>query len=520
MDLSNKIKKRFIALAVSQVITLPSYSAILTVDSALDDNGFGCTLREAVVSINTALLQDGCLNSGGDFSTADTINFNLTSLSPRIISLNDAQGGALTVTNNSNMTINGTVNSNLTITSDGNDRILYVEDGSVEMNNLTISGGSAVLGGGIYVNNSSSLSLTNVTISDNDGGGIFVRDSSSVSLLNSTVLSNLGAGIISRGLDSYRAPGFPPPNYTTLTLTNSVVSDNLSTGISSSYASVSLTNSVISGNSGFGVSAEDESTVEITSSTISDNSSNGIRATGAGYQTSGPLGGTFSSVEMINSTLSGNGSSGASVFYGAIDITNSTISNNFGIGVVALRGGLISLSNSIVSGNLSPSSREILALYLGTVSGNSSNILGDYSGLSSEMFVYDSPFAPPIPTLPGPSDLNAAYDGNFASPLSLILNPLADNGCEQLAGASSSAVCVKTHALAPNSIALNFADELVCGVGTTINVDQRGVPRNDERCDIGSFEGAVEPFTDNSEDVDSMYYTSPLKNGKTLTIPL
>ncbi|MCP4046737.1 MAG: hypothetical protein GY732_12215, partial [Gammaproteobacteria bacterium] len=208
-----------------------------------------CTLREAVVTVNTGTDTSNMENTAGCFvngtlGPTDTITFNNT-LSGSTIALTQALD---LVIDNSNvdLTIDGLGQDSLTIDGGGNSRVFYISFATVSINSLTISGGSTSgNGGGIYARSSSSVSLANSTVSNNSasyGGGIFAW-SSSVSLANSTVSNN---------------------------------SASFGGGISAHNSSVSLANSTVSNNSasnwGGGIYANIGSSVSLANSTVSNNS--------------------------------------------------------------------------------------------------------------------------------------------------------------------------------------------------------------------------------------------------------
>jgi hypothetical protein len=100
----------------------------------------------------------------------------------------------------------------------GQGSVLNIASGAtVTVNTLAITGGKAVLGGGIFVNTGSSLTLNNGTVSgnaaifgsDGNGGGIF--SNGAVTLNDSTVSGNtavaVGGGIYSQGNGSVTLNG-------------------------------------------------------------------------------------------------------------------------------------------------------------------------------------------------------------------------------------------------------------------------------------------------------------------------
>jgi uncharacterized repeat protein (TIGR01451 family) len=147
--------------------------------------------------------------------------------------------------------------------------------GVLTVDRLTLMGGSAFVGGGIYT--TGTVTLTNSTVSNNTasngvgGGGIF-NTNGTVTLTDSTVSNNTasigGGGIFNNG--------------GTVTLTNSTISGNSEVGsalggfgggIDNASGSVTLTNSTVSGNtasrSGGGIAISDS--VTVASSIVSGN---------------------------------------------------------------------------------------------------------------------------------------------------------------------------------------------------------------------------------------------------------
>ena len=154
----------------------------------------------------------------------------------------------------------------------------------VSVTGLTITGGNAKAGGGIY----------------EEGGTLTVADST----VTGNTASYGGGGIYIE--------------YGTLTLTNSTVSDNAGGGICNEEGALTLTNSTISGNSaslGGGIEGE----AVITNSTISGNTASdwggGIFA--------------FGGLSITNSVVTGNEAYyGGGIFGGSFTLVTSTVSGN------------------------------------------------------------------------------------------------------------------------------------------------------------------------------------------------
>lgn len=200
-------------LSVSPHNRVASAHNSIVVNSATDDRGSGCTLREAIEAANTDNAVGGCTAGNGN----DTITF-----APAL--------------NGRTITLAGT---HLSLTS-----TLSIDGGGV----ITISGNNA--SGVISVGQSISVTLTGLTIRDGTGfevgpfvyGGGIYGDGSVITIINSTVALNtarIGGGIFGS-------------RYSSLTIINSTVTSNTAThqggGISVFQSDITLTNSNIEAN--------------------------------------------------------------------------------------------------------------------------------------------------------------------------------------------------------------------------------------------------------------------------------
>ncbi|MCP3908727.1 MAG: hypothetical protein GY712_12010 [Oceanicoccus sp.] len=264
-------------------------------------------------------------------------------------------------------------------------------------------------------------------------------------------------------------------------------------------SSVSLANSTVSYNSGSygggGITAN-SSSVSLANSTVSNNSAN----------FGGGIFAYSSSVSLANSTVSNNSTSswggGIIVDNSSVSLANSTVSYNStstkGGGIYARLSSSVSLANSIISGNTAGTDGdEIFSSGFGSVSTLTTahnNLFGHSSLTLTDAFTNFTP---------GATDINATSGGDNIALSSILNTTLANNGCQQKAGAPSTAACVQTHALVSGSPAIDGADEAVC-----LGTDQRGKPRKDgmmmpiktttgniavvnlgdDYCDIGSVE--------------------------------
>ncbi len=211
-----------LALAVTLALAAGSAQAatISVTDSGDSGTGSTCTLRQAIVSMNSQTLQAGCVNSGAGFGSNDTIQFDPTVTS---VSLSGTQ---LSVTSGTSLTLQG---SGQTIDANNNSRVLKVESATLTLSSLTLTGGryNRGGGGGMYAF-FSTVTLTDSTVSGNSapfderaaghGGGVLAVHST-VTLADSTVSGN-SAGYHGGGVYA---------NSSTVTLTDSTVSGNSAT---------------------------------------------------------------------------------------------------------------------------------------------------------------------------------------------------------------------------------------------------------------------------------------------------
>ncbi len=118
--------------------------------------------------------------------------------SPRTITLT---GGPLVLTNPAMTTIRGPGEKLLTIRGNGKSRVFDIEGGSLTLSGLTVSGGNAELGGGLF--NTGELVLDHVSIRGNsahEGGGLF--NDGKATLRDVTITRNdaaVGGGVVDLG---------------------------------------------------------------------------------------------------------------------------------------------------------------------------------------------------------------------------------------------------------------------------------------------------------------------------------
>lgn len=226
---------------------------------------------------------------------------------------------------------------------------------------------------------------------------------------------------------------------TELTLTNSIVRNNISTN----------------NDGGGGIYIQGTATLTLQNSSIVNNVANSI--SGGGIKNNGTL-------TAINSTISGNstiGSGGGIFNNNTATLNNVTVvnnrANNAG-GVSAAPGTTLLFSNSLLAGNRNDSNQP--SDCGGTLESQGYNLVQSTTNCT----------------------ITGTTLGNILNQEAKI-GPLASNGGS-----------TPTHALLGGSPALNAGNPLAPGSGgnACAATDQRGVARPlGSRCDIGAFEGVV-----------------------------
>lgn len=513
-----------------------SHAATIVVNSNLDDDSANrCTLRQAIDSMNTRVLQAGCAIDAGTFGTDDSITFSNSLADASTIVLNRGQ---LAVTQGRDITIDGsTVAGGIIVDANQSSRAFEIKSATLSINQMTITGGSLALrgkGAGFFVADNAFLSLNNSTASSNisrfgDGDGIYAN-ASTVSLINSSVSNN---GIYGRG---GAGGGIFATNSASVSLNNSTVSGNYTNRGGGLYvgdsASVSIVNnSSISGNTavygGGGILAGNNSTVSVVSSTLSVNRT--LRASGRGrsgggidadeasvyiinssvtgnssqnYGYGGGVAARSSTLLVVNSTLSENGASdgfggGIAAFQSRVSLINSTVSNNralYGGGAISTSDSDLSLINSTVVNNQGPlpfthgiSSNPSRTNFIGNnvVAGN---VGGDCSGLVTH----------------GPSNFIGDDTCTGTASGDPLLGQLRLNGGTTL-----------THAPLVGSPLIGAGDITVCLSEPVNGLDQIGSQRGvGNTCTIGAVENVFEGFVDGDG-----FYVIPTSNGRHVVIP-
>ncbi len=414
-------------------------------DGACDDGAGNCTLRAAVQEANAS--------AGTDTITFDP-GTNGIPIALSIVGADDtAAAGDLDIASPVTITGNGpasTIIDGTALQSPG-DRLFHVDPAgagiTVSISALTVRNGYIVGNGAGILNNSATLNLSNVTISDNFaisalGGGIY-NQGGAVTITGGTVSSNTalfdGGGI-------YNDEG------SSLTISDTTVSGNTAIngsggGIYSYVSTITITNSTIGGNTasiGGGISLNLLSTLNVTNSTLSGNTASSSIGGGAIFAG----GGSGTAATIASSTITGNT---ASIGGG---IRNQT--------------GTVTLKNTILAQNTATSSGPDCSTSVSFSVGSAGyNLLGDNSGCTFSAATGDQV-------------------GTGGSPIDPMLGPLQDNGGP-----------TQTHALQSGSPAIDAGNPTGCTYAADgpLSTDQRGIARpldgdsnGSTTCDIGAYE--------------------------------
>jgi hypothetical protein len=381
-----------------------------------NDSGPG-SLRQALVNAN-----DG-----------DTINFAIT--------------GTITLTSDGlliakNVTISGPGADQLSIDGSQGDFVFVVDP-----EKTAVIAGLTIRNGQLGIGNVGALTVSNCAITGNSFGG----------------LSNVANGQTSTNA--------------TLTIANSIVSDNAGPGVSNGAfmgsATITILTSTLTGNDG-GISTsgfEGGTNVTVSDSTISGNSA----------ELGGGIYSYWSLVTIVNSTLSGNSAvtSGGGIYAEGplVEISNTTISGNSagtsGGAIFNNASGYVRIDNSTLSGNSAGSGGGIYTVSGVDVSNTilnagafGENILS--SGGTVTSYGYN------LSSDDGGGYLNASGDQTNTDPL---LGPLRDNGGPTF-----------THVLSPHSPAINAGDPSFTPPPSYDQRDSPFIRVFNGRIDIGSFE--------------------------------
>ena len=420
---------------------------------------------------------------------ADTIEFDSSVFTGGNGSLIRLAAGELEITDS--LTIDGSTGTDVTITGDANGDDITLAGGITD---LDASGADLLDDNSRVLNFSSttgdltleSLAITGGRTTGNTGGfidtpfevgggGIRSVSSGSLTLTNSTVSGNSTTGAFSSG------GGISADYGGVVTLSNSAITGNRSVlfggGIAGGFnTTLTLIDSTVSGNlasPGGGAIHSDYGVVALTNTTVNGNNTSGVVLQGLPILPIESL--PRASLTLANSTISGNSNGSGVGVYGIfavpleLTITSSTITGNTSGGVHAgfyNAADGVKIDNSIIAGNT----------VIGGMPRDLTLAVGDYG--NSNTFNHNLIGVADGVTITGVGNLT----GTAANPLDPQLGPLADNGGPTL-----------THALLPGSPAIDAGDNslAVDADGNPLLTDQRGAAVDrifGGTVDIGAFE--------------------------------
>lgn len=363
----------------------------------------------------------------------------------------------------------------LTVNAGGNSRVFYLCAGpSMEFQGLTITGGSASKGGGLYDECSDGFTLRDVVVTGNeatDSGGGALYSAGSVTLINTVISNNTasgdGGGVMSGDL----------------TMMNSTISGNSTNGGGGgafAAGSIAVSSSTFDGNSagncGGGLYTRVAGgTVTITNSTFSNNAA--VESYGGGID----IDGRNNTVVIANTTITGN----SAVTGGGIHFDSG---NDVSLFMNTIAGNAATTTDALYSGggiHFSGDEPLVTLTLVGTiVSGNSAAAgpadigFGDAGTMSSPSISVNDSLIGDVD-----SRLTVTGSGNVMS-TTPGLGALADNGGP-----------TKTMALLPTSAGVDAGPSVV-PTFTGNSFDQRGpgfARVVGTRADIGAFEIQPEP---------------------------
>ncbi|MFN2190051.1 MAG: InlB B-repeat-containing protein, partial [Candidatus Promineifilaceae bacterium] len=444
-----------------------------TTGAAIHNMGIVSLSNSSIMS-SSATIGGGIYNDlGGQLTVSDSFFSNNTSEFGGGAIYNEGEGAAAYINNS-------TFIDNVSL-QDGGGAIGNIDSALLELTNSDFTGSWALINGGAIHNTDVGIvtilggSIENSTASTGSGGAIFNSDVGSTVTLDNVRLANNNAGQDGGGI--YNTDGAmlylkrsilqsnSAFNGGGIALDESAAASVMGTAIDSNSASskgggifvrgagssISIAGSSLMSNSssdnGGGLAAESGASVDFSSGAVAANSAE-LSGGGLAFMDDSRL-------KMENSTISGNSSAedGGAILLEGIGILSATttVSNIASSGYGISSTGIITFASSVIAYN---------------------GVLSNCSG--PDPFIVDNKFNLT-------SDRSCHFNDVTSFPeQDPLLSPLHDNGGSSL-----------THAPKVGSPILNHIPFSLNGCGTTIAVDQRGVPRPLPLiglCDIGAFE--------------------------------
>lgn len=425
---------------------------VISFDDVLNPTDGLNSLREAILEANA--------NPGTEYEIH--LQTGTYSLSRAGANENGAAIGDLDILNTSGITIIGVGVGQTIIDASGlGDRVFHVHSGaSLNIESLTIRGGSVTgsTGGGGFLVDGGTLTVTGSSITGNSairGGGIRNHDSGIVTITDSTLSQNTadeGGGIYIRGTGadgSLSIGPVTPESASRVTIINSTLSQNSAGsggGILNAVGRVTITNSSLLGNSASrdgGALFTLGGDVIITDSTLSQNSAS---------DEGGALKTDAASVTITNSTLSQNSAStdGGGIFnvngfiQKSVTLTNSILSQNSAGGDGGgfhNRAGALNVTNSTISGNIAnrdgggiDNESGTLNVTNSTISGNTANVDGGGIANARTLKVINSTLSGNTAQHFGGGIFNFLDDDFFTNTLTVTNSTLFGNSAQVISG--------------------------------------------------------------------------------------
>lgn len=302
----------------SQLTMSPASSGTATlVAQDNGDNGIEVSQNGALgIFGGTVTVQN---NAGGGVEalrTSSIVFQGSTERAPLVVQILNNQGHGVELDQNSSARLDGS-EGGTTIEIHGNmsNGLAVFSDSHLKMDDVIVRNNQS---NGIHVD-LSTANLTNVQLLDHtNASGLLLGAGSRVSANNLTVTGNSNSSIFS--------PGINVNDKSSLTLSNSTVSGNLGTGGGINLfngSAANLSSTTISGNpGGSGLNLSQGASANLNTVTIRDHTTANVWALQLG-------GGSSASVN--NSTITNNAGGGINLFNGStLSMSNSTVSNNQG----------------------------------------------------------------------------------------------------------------------------------------------------------------------------------------------
>ena len=420
-----------------------------------------CSLAEALEAAETDSTVDGCLAGSGDDTISIRLPDNTTDGQTKTITA-PAKGFRVA----SNVTVQGHADGT-TVNGGGGFDVVVTEEASpdtaaattVTLADLTVTGASGpgvdvVDHAGTALTTAYSVTLENLNIGNSTGRGVSVtRPSGSARPgrvhVKDSVIDGNAAGVRVVACD-------PTPGDVSLTVTNSIIRGNRSSGVYSSCGRLKVVDSAITANEGL--------------------SAAGVNAYYSGRQTRAGNA-AAADVEIVNTTIAGNE---AVLLGGGVIVSKS--------GAVRPR---LSIVNSTITDNTS-----LLVGGVRTVGSVGTSIVNSVvAGNSGAECSFGSP--------PTENTGNASSDDSCGSGLvedDFGLGDLDDNGGAAVVGPEGGSQKVLTMAIGASSPLFGAGDNTACP-----EKDARGVTRPQaSKCDVGAYEATAVEIGDRVwEDVNN-----------------